>query len=214
MFSRYQLRATGIIALVTGALLLASLLLFQGGPTSGRPNAVLSWFTRHATEVRIGSVLWLLAMIGLVAFAIAFRESMWLTVVDRSWVTVLFVQGAAVFATVVVVAAALGWALADGTESGTFGAELAGAIWGIERMLLRFASWGLTVPLVVVGLALTRHSLLGKISAAAAVVVAVTLLVPFTWGPALYAFAAWLALAGTTLLMPHEVRSERTELVS
>lgn len=202
MVTRSDLRTAGIAAVLTGGLLATSLVLFQGGPPSPHPNAVLAWHADNAVALRFSAVAWLLAMLGLVGFAIGFREAMWATVLDRSWMTVLFVQGAGIFATVAVVSAAVGWALAGQSAAGSLDAEMASMVWAVELALLRFASWGLTAPLIIVGAALARHSTLGQVSAVAAVLVAAALLVPLTWGVALYAFAAWLGLAGVTLLVP------------
>lgn len=213
MVTRSDLRMAGIAAVATSGLLILSLVLFQGGPPSGHPNGVLAWYGREAPLIRLSAVTWLLSMLGLVVFAVGFREAMWATVLDRSWVTVLFVQGAGVFATLAVVAAAIGWALADQAAAGTISAELAGTVWGVERTLLRFASWGLTVPMVVIGLALYRHSALGQICSLAAVIVAGALLMPFSWGVGLYAFAGWLLLAGITLLVPASGRIREHERV-
>lgn len=207
MVTRSDLRTAGVAALLTGGLLAVSLAMFQGGPPSSHPNAVLAWNAENAPMLKASAVTWLLAMLGLVGFAIGFREAMWATVLDRSWMTVLFVQGAGIFATVAVVSAAVGWALADQAAAGTIDAELAGMVWSVELALLRFASWGLTAPLIVVGAALAHHSTLGQISAVAAVLVAAALLVPLTWGVGLYAFAAWLGLAGVTLLVPRPART-------
>lgn len=206
MVTGSDLRMAGVAALLTGGLLAASLVLFQGGPPSSHPNAVLAWNAANAGMIKTSAVTWLLAMLCLVGFAIGFREAMWATVLDRSWMTVLFVQGAGIFATVAVVSAAVGWALADQAAAGVIDADLAGMVWSLETALLRFAAWGLTAPLIVVGVALGRHSTLGQISAVAAVVVAAALLVPLTWGVGLYAFAGWLGLAGVTLLVPRPSR--------
>lgn len=61
---------------------------------------------------------------------------------------------------------------------------------------------GLTVPLIVVGLVLHRYSTLGQFGAVTSVMVAAGLLVPATWAPSLYAFSAWLVLAGVTFARP------------
>lgn len=206
MVTRSDLRVAGVAALLTGGLLTVSLVLFRGGPPSSHPNGVLTWHAANAGALKLSSVAWLLAMLALVGFAIGFREGMWATVLDRSWMTVLFVQGAGIFATVAVVSAAVGWALADQAAAGTLSAEMAGMVWSVELALLRFAAWGLTAPLIVVGAALARHSTLGQVCAVAAVLVAGALLVPLTWGVGLYAFAAWLGLAGVTLLVPRPSR--------
>lgn len=202
MVTRRDLGMAGLAAILTAGLVTASLVLFGGGPPSPHPNAVLDWYADHALRVQVSALLWLLGMLMLVAFAIGFREAMWATVADRSWITVLFVQGAGVFATVAVVSSAVAWALASQAAAGNIGAELATTVWGVERTMLRFATWGLTAPMLVVSLALYRHSTLGQLCALAAVLVSVGLLVPLTWAPALYAFAAWLALTGATLLVP------------
>src|SRR5690606_5839783 len=120
----------------------------------------------------------------------------------RSWMTVLFLQGASVFATVAVVSGALGWTLADQAAAGALGAELGGTLWRLELALLQFATWGFTVPLAVAGLVLYRHSLAGQLAALAAALVAVGLLVPLTWAAAVHVVPVWLLLAGVTLVLP------------
>jgi hypothetical protein len=197
-----DLRLAGLVALVTAVLMIASLVLFSGGPPSPHPNAVLAWYGANAVAVKGAALMWMLAMLGLVAFAVRFREAMWATVADRPWVTVVFLHGAVVFATVAVVSAAVAWALAEQARGGRLSADLAGSMWALERTLLRFATWGFTVPLLAVGLALYRHSLLGQLCTLAGLLVAVTLVVPLTWGAALYAFPVWLAMTGVALLVP------------
>lgn len=195
-------RSAGLLALVTAGLLTTSLVLFEGGPPASNPGGLLRWFAAESTAVQAAAILWLLAMLTLVAFAVGFREAMWVTMFDRSWITVLFVQGAAVFATVAVVATGVGWALASEAHAGTIDVELATVVWAVARALLRFATWGLTAPLLVVSLALWRHSTMGRVAALSAVLVAAALLVPVTWAGALFAFAAWMAMVGATLLVP------------
>lgn len=211
MVRRGELRMAGAAALVTSLLLLPSLVLFPAHPPSSHPSAVLAWHAEHGMLLRVGAVLWLGAMLSLVVFAITFREAMWTSVLDRSWTTVLFLEGAGIFAVVAVVAAALGWAITDQAQAGAMSAELAGAVWRVQRALLRFAGWGLAVPLVVVGTALHRHSLLGQICAVGAFVVAGGLLVPLSQDAALYALCAWLALAGLTLLVPERSNADRSD---
>ena len=213
MVTRVESGVAGLAAIGTSVALTVSMVLFGGGPPSARGNVVRDWYAANATSLRIGALAWVLAMVGLVAFAVGFREALWATVLDRNWAVLLFVQGAVVFATIAVVRAALGWSLADQAVAGAVSADLAGMMWAIERTLLRFATWGLTVPLVLVGLALARHSLMGQIAAAASVIIAVALLVPITWTPAMFAFCAWLAFAGLTLLMPMRQSESHPEFV-
>jgi hypothetical protein len=128
-------------------------------------------------------------------------------VLDRHWATVLFVQGAVGFAAVTVVASAILWAVAEQSAAGAITADGAGTLWAVGRTLWRFATWGLTVPLVVVGLVLHRYSTLGRLAGVVGVVVACGLLVPATWSLSLYGVVAWLVLAGLTFLAPHVRRS-------
>jgi hypothetical protein len=200
--TRTEQRLAGIAAIATAVLLTASLVLFKGGPPVSHGGGVRSWYEANAVNVRLSAALWILAMIALVAFAVGLREAMWATMADRGWTVTLFIQGAVVFATVAVVSAAIAWALADQAQAGAISADLAGTVWAVEKTLLRFATWGLTAPLVVVSLILHRHSTMGEIGAVAGLVVAVGLLVPLTWSPAMYAFCAWLAFAGITMTRP------------
>jgi hypothetical protein len=196
-----ELRKAGLAALVTALLLAGALAARGGAPPSTHPNGVLAWYAGNSVRLQAGALLWLLAMLALVVFAVSFREALWASVADRSWTTVLFLQGASVFATVAVVSAAVGWALANQAGAGAIAADLAGTVWALERALLRFATWGFTVPLLVVAVALVRYSVLGQLCAAAAALVAATLLVPVTWAVALHAFPVWLLLVGVTLLV-------------
>lgn len=207
MCTRSHTRAAGIVAMITAAFLTASLVLFQGGPPSSHPNGVLNWFGAESTSVQAAAILWLLAMLGLIAFAVGFREAMWATMFDRSWVTVLFIQGAGVFAMVAVVATAVAWALAGQASAGTIEAPLASTIWAVARTLLHFATWGLTAPLLVVSLALYRHSTLGQVAAFSSVLIAAALLVPFTWTVGLFSFAGWMGLVGLLLVLPTDEHS-------
>lgn len=202
MVTRAHSRSAGIVALVTAALLTASMVLFQGGPPASNPSSLLNWFAAESWYVQGASLLWLLAMLALVAFAVGFREAMWATMFDRSWITVLFVQGAAVFATVAVVATAVTWAVTTQAAAGTIEPQLAATVWGVAQTLLLFATWGLTAPLLVISLALWRHSGLGRVAACTAVLVAAALVVPATWAVGLFAFAGWMAFVGMTLLVP------------
>jgi hypothetical protein len=213
MVTRADMRSAGVLGLATAGLLGASLAFGQGGPPADHPNAVLAWLADQAVAIRVSALLWLLAMLGLVVFAVRIREALWTTTFDRSWLTVLFVQGAGVFATIAVVAAAITWGLADQAAAGAVNAELAGTVWALQQILLRFATWGFTVPLVVVGAALYRYSVMGQVCAAAAILVAIALLIPLTWHAALYAFCVWLALAGLTLLIGSRPKARHPQLV-
>lgn len=161
-----------------------------------------------AGTVRLSALVWLAAAISLVVFAVAVREAVWAAIIDRNWANMLFVQGAVGFAAVSVVAAGLLWSLADQAAAGAIPADLAGTLWEVDRTLWRFATWGLAVPLIVVGLVLHRYSTLGQSGAVTSVLVAGALLVPTTWAPALYAFAAWLVLAAVTFARPRLRRRE------
>lgn len=209
--TRRDERLAGVIALLTGLLLSASLVLRGSGPSSAQPEAVLGWYARNAEIVRAGSLVWLAAMLGFVVFAVLLRDALLALTAGRWWAGVLFVQGAAVFATVVVIAAATGWAttaLATGPDPHP---ETVAALWTLNGTLLRFATWGLAVPLVTVGLTLARHSTMGKVTAVVGLAVAVTLLVPATWAYGLPAFAGWVLLTSLTLLVP---RNQATRLVA
>ena len=208
MVTRVEQRLAGAAAGVTAGALTAGLVLFGGGPPNRHDGVVLDWFEANAGTVRLSALVWLGAAVAMVVFAVAVREAIWATVIDRSWAAMLFVQGAVGFAAVSSVAAALLWAIADQAAAGAVSAEIAGTLWSVDRTLWRFATWGLTVPLLVVGLVLHRYSTLGQFGAVTSVMVAVALLVPATWGPALYAFAGWLLLAGVTFARPRLRRQE------
>ena len=207
-----ELRKAGLAALATAVLLTTNLALLRTGPPSSHPNAVLAWFTENAMLVQVAAVAWLLAMLALVVFAVSLHDALWASVADRSWTTVLFLHGAGVFATVAVAGAAIGWGLAGLAAEGAISAELVGTLWAIEQALLRFATWGMAVPLLVVAIALYRHSLLGQLCAVAAVLLVGALLVPLTWMVALHTLPAWLALVALTLLVPARSRMPEAEL--
>ena len=202
MGTRGDLRKAGVAALIPPVFLTTTLVLCRGRPGASHSHAVLAWHIEHTTATKIGMITWMLAMLGLVVFAVRFRDALWTSVADRSWMTVLFLQGVSVFATLAVACAAIGWVLADQAAAGTIGAELAGSIWAIERALLRFATWGFTVPLAVAGFVLARHSVLGLLCAVMAVFIVIALLVPLTWGVAVHVVPAWLVLVGITLFVP------------
>lgn len=207
MVTRTEQRLAGVAAIVTAVALATGLVLFGGGPTTDHGGVVRAWFADNATSVRTTALVWLAATVALLVFAIAMREAVWAIVIDRDWAALLFVQGAVGFAAVAAVAAAVLWSLADQAAAGSISAEVAGSLWAVARTLLRFATWGLTVPLIVVGLVLYRYSTLGQFGAVTSVMVAIGLLVPVTWAPSLYAFAAWLVLAGVTFVRPfHRTR--------
>lgn len=216
MVTRTQQRLAALAALATAVPLVLGLALFGEGPPSGSGALTRAYVVEHATTMRITALLWLVAAMAMVVFAVAVREAIWAMIVDRAWAATLFVQGAVGFATVSVVAAALLWALADQAAAGALSADAAGTLWAVDRTLWRFATWGLTVPLIVVGLVLSRYSRLGRLGSVASVLVAAALLVPATWTPALYGFAAWLVLAGLTFARPRLRRRQEapaTELV-
>ena len=216
MVTRTEQRLAAVAACTTAAALAGGLVLFGGGPPNRHDGVVLSWFEANAGTVRASAVVWLGAAVAMVVFAVAVREAIWATIIDRNWAAMLFVQGAVGFAAVSVVAAALLWSLADQAATGAISAQLAGTLWEVDRTLWRFATWGLTVPLLVVGLVLHRYSTLGQFGAVTSVLVAGALIVPTTWAPALYAFAAWLVLAGITFARPRLRRRQEvaaTELV-
>lgn len=202
MVTRTEQRMAGAAAGVTAVCLAGGLLLFGNGPASSTDSVVLTYFHQYAPLIRLSALLLLAATISLVVFAVAVREAIWALVLDRNWASMVFVQGAVGFAAVSAVAAALLWSLADQAASGALSADLAGTLWAVDRTLWRFATWGLIVPLVVVGLVLHRYSRLGRFGAVVGVVVALGLLVPGTWTGSLYAFAAWLVVAGVTFARP------------
>lgn len=207
MVTRTEQRLAGVAACVTAGALTGGLLLLDGGPPTPHGGAVRTYFAQHGLQVRLAALVLLAATVALVIFAVAVREAIWATIIDRNWAAMLFVQGAVGFAAVSAVAAALLWALADQAGAGTITADVAGTLWAVDRTLWRFATWGLTVPLLIVGLVLHRYSTLGQFSAVTGVMVAVGLLVPATWAPSLYAFAGWLLLAGVVFARPfHRTR--------
>ena len=209
MVTRVEQRLASAAAGATAGALTAGMVLFGGGPPRLDDDVVLAWFEANAGTARLSALVWLGAAATMVVFAVAVKEAIWATVLDRNWAATLFVQGAVGFAAVSSVAAALLWALADQAGAGTMSADIAGMLWSVDRTLWRFATWGLTVPLLVVGLVLHRYSTVGRIGAVASVVVATALLVPSVWWTSLYAFAAWLLLAGLTfLLRPGSMREE------
>lgn len=209
MVTRIEQRLAAVAALCTAALLATGLLLFDGGPPTSHGGVIRSWFAANAVPVRLAALIWLGATIALVIFAVAVREAIWATILDRNWAAMLFVQGAVGFAAVAVVVAAVLWTLAELASAEQLPADVAAALWAVARTLLRFATWGLTVPLVVIGLVLYRYSTLGQFGTVTGLMVAVGLLVPATWAPSLYAFAAWLVLAGITFLRPMRERRRR-----
>lgn len=212
MVTRTEQRFAAAAALATAALLVTGLVLFEGGPPADHGGVVRRWFAQNATAVRVSTLVLMAAAVALVIFAVAVREALWATVIDRNWAPMLFVQGAVGFAAVAVVATAVLWSLADQSSAGTIPADVAATLWAVARTLLRFATWGLTVPLLVVGLILYRYSTLGQFGTVTSVMVAGGLLVPVTWAPSLYAFAAWLALAAATFARP--VRRQRRRVVA
>lgn len=202
MVTRTDQQLAGAAGFVTAGTLTAGLVLLGGGPPTSHGGAVRTYFVQHGLHVRLAALVLLAASVALVIFAVAVREAIWATVIDRNWAAMLFVQGAVGFAAVSAVAAALLWALADQAAAGTITADVAGTLWAVDRTLWRFATWGLTVPLLIVGLVLHRYSTLGQFGAVTSVMVAVGLLVPATWAPSLYAFAGWLVLAGVVFARP------------
>ncbi len=202
MVTRTEQRLAGLAAVVTASALTAGLVLLDGGPPNDHGGAIRTYFAENATTLRASSLVLLGATVSMVIFAVAVREAIWATVIDRNWAAMLFVQGAVGFAAISAVAAALLWALADQSAAGAISSDLAANLWAVDRTLWRFATWGLTVPLIVVGLVLHRYSTLGQFGAVTSVMVAIGLLVPATWAPSLYAFSAWLVLAGVTFARP------------
>ncbi len=195
-------RLAGWIALLTAALLATSLYLHGSGPPSAEPDAVLAWYAGNSVMVRLGSFAWLMAMLGLVAFAVLLRDALLSLTADRWWAGVLFVQGAAVFATVAVIAAATAWTTALLARGPDPQADTVAAIWTLHQTVLRFATWGLVVPLLTVGITLTRHSVLGQVVAWLGGMIAVLLFVPVIWTVGLAGFVLWLVLTSMALLRP------------
>lgn len=196
MVTSSQQRLAVLAAAATAVPLVAGLALFGSGPPTAPDRAVRAHLVEHATTTRFAALLWLAAAVAMVVFAVAVRETVWAVVLDRGWAAMLFVQGAVGFAAVSVVASGLLWALADQAATGALSGDVAGTLWAVDRTLWRFAALGLVVPLLVVGLALARYSRLGRVGGALGVLVALALLLPGTWVGALYAFAAWLVVAG------------------
>jgi hypothetical protein len=198
--TRNDERVAGGAALLTAALAGAGLYLTGAGPGTRTTDRIAQWVLEHHVEVRVGALLWLLAMLSLVVFAIRLRDALLPLGADRWWLGPLFVQGAGVFATVAVVAAATAWAAA---ELAGLDAEpgVVASTWTLHRALLRFATWGLIVPVLTAGVTLTRHSTTGILAAIIGGFVAVLLLVPTTWRAGVVTFVAWLVLTGVALLV-------------
>jgi hypothetical protein len=210
--TRRDERVAGTIALVTAALLIVSLTLSGSGPRN--PDTMAAWYANNDVLVRAGALAWLVAMLGLVAFAVRLRDALLGLTADRWWTGVLFVQGAAVFATVAVIAAATAWTAATLAGDASVDSDAVAALGTLHRTLLRFATWGLIVPLLAVGLTLARHSVLGIVAATLGVLVSLALLVPATWALGLPAFSVWLVLTGIALLLsPSRNRSPHGGLI-
>ena len=201
MGTRVDLRTAGRVAFLTAGLLTTSLVLFAGGPPSTHPQAVLPWFTEHAGAVKLSAALGLIAMVGLVAFAIAFREAMWVFVADRTWTTLVVLQSAAVLGTVALVAAGIVWSLADQASAGAVTPELAGSLWALGRILFRVSTWGLAVPLAMASFALYQHSSMGQVAGVASALVILALFFPGAGAVGVYAFCGWLAVVGVALVL-------------
>lgn len=212
--TRSDERMAALTALGAAGMLAASLVLTGAGPASAHPNGVVTWYAEHATSIRLGSIMWLLAMLALVAFAVRLRDALLGLTADRWWTNVLFQQGATVFATVAVVAAAAGWSTATLAVRVGPTPDTVAAMWTLHGALLRFASWGLWVPLFAAALALARHSTGGRVAAVLGVGVAFALLTPLTWFVGLWSFAVWLALAGLVLLFPARDQALQTQRVA
>lgn len=202
MVARSDLRFAGLAALVTAALLAAHAISYAGGPQTERASTVLAWHVNHQTEARVAAILWLIAMLSFVVFAIAFREAMWASIIDRHWISTGFVQGAGVFATIAVIWAAMSWALAIAAGSGDFEATEIALLWTVAAAFKQFAMYGLVAPLLLVGVTLLRHSVAGRVLAVAALGISVTLIAPPYSGWALPALAGWLAATGLVLVVP------------
>lgn len=142
MVTRTEQRLAGISAAVTAVALTTGLVLLDGGPPNDHGGVVRSYFADNGTTIRASSLVLLAATVSMVIFAVAVREAIWATVIDRNWAAMLFVQGAVGFAAVSAVAAALLWALADQAAAGAISADLAANLWAVDRTLWRFATWG------------------------------------------------------------------------
>ena len=211
--ARSNLRFAGLTALLTSALLMAHLTVYAGGPANDHPGAVLTWHADNLARARLSAILWLAAMLAIVVFAIAFREAMWTSIINRGWVSQAFVQGAGVFAMVAVVWAALVWAVADGAASGALDASQVGLLWAVQDAVLLFAMWGLVAPVLLVGFTMAHHSFAGQVCALLAVVVSAALVGAGTWEFAMYAVTGWMAITGLVLTLPAVRREARTPVV-
>lgn len=202
MSERRDLGIVGLTAVLTAGGVAGALAVTRGGPCVSHGPGVLSWFEANLLQARAGVLLWLGAMVALVAFATRFRETLWRSHADRGWLILLFVQGAVVFAATATCAGAGVWMLADQAAAGSIDAPLAGALWGFTSSLLRFASLWLFVPIAVVSVVLYQHSTMGQVTAVAGTLVAVGLLTPLSWQLSMGAFVVWLGLVATTLFVP------------
>jgi hypothetical protein len=205
MTTHLPLRVTGALALATAALLTGALALMKVVPVAARSDLV-SWYALHAARIEAGAALWLFAMLGMVVFAVAFRDVMWLAVADRTWVTVLLLQGVGLFALLGTTSAAIGWTLATQAGVGGLNQDVAAVLWSLEHGLLRFAAVTCALPLAALALSLHRHSVVGQAAAGTAALTAGGLFLPATWAFALCAVPGCLLMVGLALLISPEAR--------
>lgn len=197
MVTRRDAWIASALALASAALMGGSLLVRGGGPPSTTPARLATWLSQHGLQLGIGSALWVAGVLAFVAFAIAAREALWASVLHRPLLVVLFVEGAAVYATIAVIDAAVTWSAVSVARNGTL--EVAAGVWAISSTLHTVAAWGLTVPLVIIGMALFGHSKLGAACTVLGGILAVGLVIPISAPWALAGVAGWLALVAITL---------------
>lgn len=197
MVTRRDAWLASALALTSGLLMAGSLLVRGGAPPSTTPARLATWISQHGLQLGLGTALWVAAVLAFVAFAIAAREALWASVLHRPLLLVLFVQGAAVYATIAVVDAAVTWSAVSVARNGA--AEVTAGVWAIASTLHTVAAWGLTVPLVVIGLALFSHSTLGAVCTVTGGVLALGLVLPVSAPWALGGVAVWLAMVALTL---------------
>lgn len=197
-----RMLAVGTSAMVTGVAMGAARLVAEGRPASWHPAVVTRWYEQNQFLIGWRVVLLAVAAIGLVAFAMCFREATWSAAPQWLWVGTTMVLAALGYAAMTSAAAAMDLATLWALESRTTAQESVGFGAHAHRSLRVLATPGLVVVLLAAAPWLVRQSLAGQAAAVGAIGVSAALLIPGTWQIGGTAAAVWFLLVGVVAVVP------------
>lgn len=194
----------GVFVAISGLVTAAAMgvaLAVGGWQTSRDHDVLLRWYELHAGALAWRALAVAVTAAAIVAFAASFRERTWAVVPDHLWAGTVMVLAALGYAALTSVAAAVDVALLSALRSSPDASpELISFAASLHRSLLALATPALIVVMLGTVVPLLRWGTVGRITAGAALAVALLLTNPVTWELGRDVAAAWFLLVGAVVL--------------